>query len=84
MNPYFKRDFRTVPLLENVALRKQVVSLAQSGLQIPFLSALFSVTQPTIITWLVKVAADGFGALEDNLRPSSDEILQWSATVRGC
>ncbi len=88
MDPYFKRDFRTVPLLEKVALRKQVVLLAQSGLQIPFLSALFSVTQPTIITWLVKVAADGFGALEDKPRAGrppilSDEILQWMfATVR--
>ncbi len=82
----FRQDFRTVPLLEKVAIRKRVVALVQSGLQIPLLSALFSVTQPTINAWLVKVASDGFGALEDKPRAGrprilSDEILQWMLTT---
>ncbi len=84
----FKQDFRKVPLLEKVAIRKRVVTLVQGGLQIPLLASLFSVTQATINTWLVKVGADGFGALEDKPRSGrprilSDEIVQWVlVTVR--
>ncbi len=84
----FKQDFRKVPLLEKVAIRKRVVTLVQCGLQIPVLATLFSVTQSTINTWLVKVGADGFGTLEDKPRSGrprilSDEIVQWVlVTVR--